>query len=116
MISIDSGFFVPPGLEDSEGVVVVVCDRRSKCKVPEKGVGHSWAATAVLKDFDQRKKSDEEMSRKASAQAVKNLWTGDIFLANSSAGDSHGNREVERAVQSLHGLARISEGALENCN
>ena len=45
--------------------------------------------------------------------AVQNGWHGEIVLAASPKGESKSNREVERAVQSVHGLARTLKDFLE---
>ena len=58
-------------------------------------------------------KSDQEPSIVALCDAVKNGWHGEIVPEASPKGESKSNGEVERAVQSLHGLARTHKDFLE---
>ena len=71
-------------------------------------MGALLGSTVVLKDMGPgyRKvflNSDQGRSLKAVAQAVKNVWSGEITLASSPVGDSKGNGEAERAGQSQTG-------------
>lgn len=129
VVSVDYGFLGSggkgqnEGVKDSENPVLIVFDRRSKTiwahPVPSKGIAHPWPAKVLTDDLDKlgyKKvvlKSDMEPSIRALAQAVKASWTGELILEGSPVGQSQSNGEVERAVQSVHGLARTLKEALE---
>jgi hypothetical protein len=124
-VSIDYGFLGSPDMpgHGSDLPVLVVFDRRSKCiwshPVPSKGVGHPWASTVLLRDLEKTGykrlvlKSDQESSIKALAKAAKDGFGGEVVLEQSPKGQSQSNGEVERAVQSVHGLARTLKDHLE---
>ena len=79
-----------------------------------KGVVHPYPARALMADLDFMGykrvilKSDQEPSIVALCDAVKNGWHGEVVPEASPKGESKSNGEVERAVQSVHGLARTS--------
>ena len=87
--------------------------------MPSKGVAHPYPAKALMDDLDfmgYRRvilKSYQEPSMVALCDAVKNGWNGEIVPEASPTGESRSNGEVERAVQSVHGLARTPEDFLE---
>ena len=87
--------------------------------MPSKGVTHPYLARALMADLDfmvYRRvvfKSDQEPSIVALCDAVKNGWHGDIVPEASPTGESKSNGEVERALQSVHGLARTLKDFLE---
>ena len=122
-ISIDYGFFGDEGVGGSEMPVLIVFDRWSKCiwshPVPSKGVGHPWSSTALLRDLEKTGyrrlvlKSDQENSIKALAKSAKDGFKGEVILEHSPKGESKSNGEVERAVQSVHGLARTLKDFVE---
>ena len=128
-MSVDYGFFGAPGelpggsVGGAELPVLIVTDRRSKSiwshPVPSKGIAHPWAATALLQDLEKTGykrivlKSDQEPSIKALTKSVKDGWRGEAILEHSPKGESKSNGEVERAVQSVHGLARTLKEHLE---
>ena len=58
-------------------------------------------------------KSDQEPIIIALCDAVNNGWHGEIVPEASAKGESKSNGEVERAVQSVHGLARTLKDFLE---
>ena len=58
-------------------------------------------------------KSDQEPSIVALCDTFKNGWHGEIVPEPSSKGESKTNGEVERAVQSVHGLARTLKDFLD---
>ena len=58
-------------------------------------------------------KSDQEASLVALTKSVRDAWTGELVLEHSPKGQSRSNGEVERAVQSVHGLARTLKEGLE---
>ena len=58
-------------------------------------------------------KSDQEPSIVALCDVVKNGWHGEIVLEASPKGESKSSGEVERAVQSVPGLARTLKDFLE---
>ena len=73
-------------LADSHQPVLVVTDRKSKAHwglaVPSKGIGHPYAATALMSALDDTGyksvviKSDNEPALEAVAKAVKQGWWG----------------------------------------
>ena len=95
---------------------LIVRDRRSKGiwshPVPSTGVMHPCPARALMADLDFMGykriilKSDQEPIIIALCDAVNNGWHGEIVPEASAKGESKSNGEVERAVQSVHGLAR----------
>ena len=99
----------------------IVRDRKSKGiwnhPVPAKGVTHPYPAKALVTDMDFMVykrviiKSDQEPSIIALCDAVKNGWHGETVPEASPEGVSNG--EVERAVQSVHGLVRTLKESLE---
>ena len=123
-ISVDYGFFGQP--EDKAHCtlpVLIVRDRKSKGiwshPVPAKGVTHPYPAKALMADLDFMGykrvilKSDQEPSILALCEAVKHGWHGEIVPEASPKGESKSNGEAERAVQSVHGLARTLKDFLE---
>ena len=78
--------------------------------MPSKGVTHPYPARALMADLDFMKrvilKSDQDPSVVALCDAVKNGCHGEVVPEASPKGESKSNGEVERAVQSVHGLAR----------
>ena len=58
-------------------------------------------------------KSDQEPSIVALSDAVKNGWHVEIVPEASPKGESKSNGEVERAVQSVQGLARTLKDFME---
>ena len=85
-----------------------------------KGVTHPYPARALMADLDflvvyKRVilKSDQEPSIVALCDALKNGWHGEIVPEASPKGETKSNGEVERAVQSVHGLPRTHKDFLE---
>ena len=103
--------------------MLIVRDRKGKDirshPVPSKGVTHPCLASALMADLDFMgykrviPKSDQEPSIVALCDAVKNGWLGEIVPEASPKGESKSNGEVERAVQSVHGLARTLKDFLK---
>ena len=87
--------------------------------MPSKGVTQPYPATALMADFDFMGnkrvilKSDQEPSIVPLCDAVRNGWHGEVVPEASPKGESKSNGEVERAVQSVHGLARTLKDVLE---
>ena len=87
--------------------------------MPSKGVLHPCPARALMADLDFMVykrvilKSDQEPSIVALCDAVKNGWHGEVVPEASPKGESKSNGEVERAVQSVHGLVRTLKNFLE---
>ena len=124
-VSVDYGLFGQP--EDrahDTPPVLIVRDRKSKGiwshPVPSKGVTHPYPARAPVADLDFMVykrvifKSYQEPSIVALCDAVKNVWHDEIVPEASPKGESRSNGEVERAVQSVHGLARTSKDFVEH--
>jgi hypothetical protein len=94
-------------------------DRRSGTIMPAKGTGHPYCGRAVLQDIESLGykrvvvKSDQEVSLIALTKSVRDAWTGEMVLEHPPKGQSRSNGEVERAVQSVHGLARTLKESLE---
>ena len=119
-ISVDYGFF---GQLEGTLPVLIVRDRESKSiwshPVPSKGVVHPYPARALMADLDfmvykrVTLKSDLEQSIVPLCDAVKNGWHGEVVPETSPKGESKNNGEVERAVQSVRGLARTLKDFLE---
>ena len=120
----DFGFFGQ--LEDRSHdtlPVLIVRDLKSEgsCShpVPSKGVKHPYLARAPMADLDFMwflrviLKSDQEPSMVTLCDAVKNCLYGEIVPGASPKGEGKSNGEVERAVQSVHGLARTLKVFLE---
>ena len=110
-VSVDYVFFGQPEDRAHDTLpVLIVQDCKSKGiwsrPVPSKG------ARAPMTDLDFMGykrvilKSDQKPSIVALCDAVKNGWHGEIVPETSPKGESKSNGEVERAVQSVHGLAR----------
>ena len=123
-ISVDCGFFGQPEYRAHDTLpVLIVRDRKSKGiwshPVPSKGVVHPYPARGLMSDLDFTGykrvilKSDQEPSIVALCDAVKNGWHGEVVPEASPKGESKSNGEVERAVQSVHGLARTLKDFLE---
>ena len=87
--------------------------------MPSKGVMHPCPARALMADLDfvgyKRiiLKSDQESIIIALCDAVKKGWHGEIVPEATAKGESKSNGEVERAVQSVHGLVRTLKDFLE---
>ncbi len=119
-MSVDYAFFSsPPGAGEaatsgSEVPVLIVFDRRTKCAfahlLKSKSADDPHAADMLLRDLEKRGYStvilrgDQEHSLKALMHAVKNKFTGTMILEWSPVGQSKSNGEIERAVQSVHGM------------
>ena len=123
-VSIDYGFLGQPEEGPHNSLpVLVVRDRQSKGiwshPVPSKGVSHPYPAKALMTDLDFMgykriiMKSDQEPAITALVEAVKHGWHGEIVPEASPKGESKSNGEVERAVQSMHGLARTIKDYVE---
>ena len=103
--------------------VLVLTDWRSKAvwahAVQCKGTGHPYAGRAILRDLRLSGytrvvlKTDNESSLVALARAVKEEWDGEIVLENMPRYESRSNGEVERAIQSVAGLARTLKESLQ---
>ena len=103
--------------------VLIVQDRRSKGfwshPLPAKSVTHPYPAKALMTDLDFMAykrvifESDQEPGIVALCDAVKNGWHGEIVPEASPKGESKSKGEVERVVQSVHGLARTMRDFLE---
>ena len=120
----DYGFFGQPEDRSHDTLpVLIVRDRKRKGiwshPVPSKGVVHPYPARALMADLDFMGykrvilKSDQEPSIVALCDAVENGWHGEIVPEASPKGESKSNGEVERAVQSVHGLASTLKDFLE---
>ena len=59
-------------------------------------------------------KSDQEPSIVALGKAIKTNWDGELILEHSPKGVSKSNGEVEREVQTVHGLARTLKDYVED--
>ena len=121
-ISVDCGFFGQPEDRAHDTLLVLsVRDRKSKGiwshPVPSKGVVYPYPARALMADLDLMVykrvilKSDQP-SIVALFDAVKNGWHGKVVPEAFPKGESKSNGEVERAVQSVHGLARTLKDIL----
>ena len=123
VVSIDYAFFSSPQTEGgdaattgSEVPVLIVFDRRTKCVfahlLKSKAADDTHAADVLLQDLQKLGystvilKSDQEPSIKALMLAVKRRFVGTLILEWSPVGQSKSNGEVERAVQSVHGMTR----------
>ena len=124
-VSVDYGFFGQPEARARDALpVLIVRDRKSRGiwnhPVPSKGVTHPYPARALMVDLDfvgYRRvilKSDQEPSIVAHCDSVKNGWHGEIVPEVSPKGESKSKGEVERAVLSVHGLARTLKDSLES--
>ena len=58
-------------------------------------------------------KCDNESSLVALCRAVKEDWEGDVVPENMPRHESRSNGEVERAIQSVSGLARTLKESLQ---
>ena len=123
-VSAEYGFFGQPEDRARDTLPALsVRDRKSKSiwshPVPSKGVTDPCPARALMADLDfmgYRRvilKSGQEPSIVALCDAVRNGWHGEILPEASPKGESKSNGEVERAVQSVHGLARTLRDSLE---
>ena len=87
--------------------------------MPAKGVTHPFPAMALMTDLEIMGykrvilKSDQEPSIVALCDAVENGWHGETVLEAFPRGESKNNGEVDRAVQSVQGLARTLKDFLE---
>ena len=88
-------------------------------KVTQVESSHGYVAWQALVDGFAPKSSNESHPQVGSgAQHYcpvrrKNCWYGEIVPGASPMGESKSNGEVERAVQSVHGLARTLKDFLE---
>jgi hypothetical protein len=123
-VSIDYGFFGKPNEQGPNTLpVLIVRDRKSRSTwshpVPSKGIEHPWPARALMNDLDMMGckrvilKSDQEPSITALVNSVKHVWHGELIPEASPKGESKSSGEVERAVQSVHGLARTIKDYIE---
>ena len=136
-VSVDYGFFGSPGatpfadLSGKELPVLVVTDRFSKAvfchPVQHKGLQKDgkvddYPVKCLVRDLDRlgykriNMKSDQEYSLIAVLRAVKEMWQGEISPEQAPRGDpasKASNGEVERAVQTSHGLARTLKEHVE---
>ena len=86
--------------------------------VKRKGVDESLARV-VCSDLDQMGyrrtilRSDGEASILALAERIKDMWSGEIVLENSPAGESQSTGQAEKAVQTLVGQVRTMKLAYE---
>ena len=132
--SVDYGFFGSPGETPVQAVsgkdlpVLVAYDRKSKTifahPVPHKGLEKDgkvdeYPVRVLVKDLDRlgykrvNGKSDQEPAILAVCNAVKAMWKGEWVPERAPRGESKSNGEVERAVQTIHGLARTLKEHLE---
>ena len=95
--------------------MLIVFDRRTKCvfaHLLNKAADDAHAADVLLQDLQKLGhstvilKSDQEPSIKALMLAVKKRCVGTLILEWSPLGQSKSNGEIERAVQSVHGMTR----------
>jgi len=111
--------------------VLVAVDRFSKAvfahPVPHKGLQKEgklddYPVRCLMRDLDllgYRRvsgKSDQEPAIQAVMRATKQMWGGELILENAPRGDpavKASNGEVERAVQTSHGLTRILKEHVE---
>ena len=105
-VSVDYGFFGhPEDRADDTLLMFIVRDRKRR---------------ALMADLDFMVhrgvilKSDQEPSIVALCDSVKNGWHGEIVTEAYPKGESKVNGEVERAAQSVHGLARTSKTSWNN--
>jgi thiol-disulfide isomerase/thioredoxin len=133
-VSLDYGFFSKEKATDKGTLakkddsgrslpVMIVKDRRSKAiasvPVPAKGIEHPYPAKKLLKILDLLgykrvlMKTDQEPSIVALVKAVKDGWSGEILPEGSPKGQSQSNGEIERAVESVQGLARTIKDDIE---
>ena len=111
------------GGSDHEHPVLVMTDRASGMKgsfpVPSKGIVHPYPAKIVCTFLNRlgysrvNLKSDQEPSIVALGKAAKAQWNNEIILEYVPKGEHQSNGEVERAVQSAHGIARTVKDFLE---
>ena len=87
--------------------------------VPCKGTEDPYALQIILKNLDETGykkvilKSDQEPAIKALVEAAKIGWSQKRMMEKAPKGESKSNREVERAVQEVQGIARTLKEALE---
>ena len=128
-MSVDYAFFGAPGktpaesVADHENPILVGKDRATKRvlakTIPSKGVENPYA-TKVLAGFLESSgykkvvlKSDQEPSMVSVCKAARKEVDVEIVPEHSPVGESQSNGDVERAVQSVQGLARTIKDALE---
>jgi hypothetical protein len=135
--SIDYGFFESPGETPLKTVagkdlpVLVGYDRKAKAvcahPVPRKGLqkeGHvdEYPVRVIVTDLNRlgckkvNGKSDQENAILAVCNAVKVLWKGEWIQEKAPKGDpgtKPSNGEVERAVQTVRGIARTLKERVE---
>ena len=66
-----------------------------------------------LADKKGNVKSDQESSIAAVVRKLKETWAGEIIIEKAPKGEKASNGEAERAVQSIHGLARTLKEHVE---
>ena len=139
-VSVDYGFFGAPGEAPLQSVagkdlpVLVSKDRDPPTgtgavfahPVPHKGLKDrfdrvdEYPVKALVKDLNSlgykrvNMKSDQENALSAVVDATKVLWKGELVVEKSPKGESRSNGEVERAVQTVHGLSRTLKVHLES--
>ena len=132
--SVDYGFFGSPGETPLQSVagkdlpVLIAYDRKSggifAHPVPHKGLMKDdkvddYPVKVLAKDLDRlgykkvNGKSDQEPALLAVCNAVKVLWKGEWIPERAPIGEKASNGEVERAVQTVHGLARTLKEHVE---
>ena len=125
-ISMDYGFFGSEGDggADSEHPILIckgrISKKRASIPVPSKGAQHPYPEKAMMRFLDglgYKKailKSDQEPWIVALCKAIKTNWDGELIPEHSPKGVSRSNREVEREVQTVQGLARTLKYHLED--
>ena len=109
-------------IADQHQPILVLVDRASKSHwahiVLQKGIGHPYPVAAVLTDLRRSgykkviMKSDSENSIVALVTAVQKHWTGELVPEHSPAYESQSNGEIEKANQTIQGLARTLKESL----
>ena len=124
-INMDCGFLGAEGEggSDHEHPVLVTTDRANGMKgsfpAPGKGSVHPSPAKIVCTFLNRlgysrvNLKSDQEQSIVALSKAAKAQWNREIIPEYVPKGEHQSNGEVERAVQSAHGIARTVKDFLE---
>jgi len=102
---------------------LVVRDRWSKSiyahVLPSKGLEHAYGEKCILTDLQKLgykrvvMKSDQEPAMIALIRRVQEKAHCEIVPEHSPVGESRSNGEVERAIQTIEGLARTLKDALQ---
>ena len=135
--SVDYGYFGTPGgaepVPGKDMPILIAFDRKSKAifahPVPHKGLKaedtnqpdkvDEYPVKVLVRDLDRlgykkvNGKSDQERSIVAVCKAVKATWKGEWVQEFSPRYVHQSNGEVERAVQTVHGLARTLKDHVE---